>query len=52
MLEREVEKLVRARENSAISFDISKTELLHFSFSRAATEATLQIPDKSTITPK
>jgi hypothetical protein len=52
MLEREAGRLVRAGENSAISFDIAKTELLHFSSSKVATEATLQMPDKSTVTPK
>ncbi len=52
ILEREVGRLVRARENNAISFDIAKTELLHFSSSKTATKATLQMPDKSTITPK
>jgi hypothetical protein len=52
MLQREAERLVRAGESSAISFDIAKTELLHFSTSKAATEATLQMPDKSTVSPK
>jgi len=52
MIEREAERLVRAGENSAISFNIAKTELLHFSSLKAATEATLQMPDKSTVTPK
>jgi hypothetical protein len=52
MLQREAERLVRAGESSAISFDIAKTELLHFSASKAATEATLQMPDKSIVSPK
>ncbi len=52
MLEREVGRLVRAGENSAISFNIAKTELLHFSSSKIATKATLQIPNKSIVTLK
>ncbi len=52
MLQREAGRLVSAGENSAISFDIAKTELLHFSSSKAATEATLQMPNKSTVTLK
>jgi len=52
MLEREANRLVKEGENNAISFDIAKTELLHFLSLKAATEATLQMPDKSTVTPK
>ncbi len=52
MLEREAGRLVRARENSAIFVDIAKTELIYFLSSKAAIEATLQMPDKSTVTPK
>ncbi len=52
MLEREAGRLVRAGENNAISFDIAKTELLHFSSSKVATKATLQMPNKSIVTLK
>jgi len=52
MLEREVNKLVKEEENNAISFDIAKTELLHFLLLKTTTKATLKMPDKSTVTPK
>jgi ribonuclease HI len=52
LLEQEVQRLISMGEKNAISFDIAKTELLHYSSSKAATEATLRLPDSSIITPK
>jgi hypothetical protein len=39
-------------EKNTISFDITKTELLYYSLSKAAIEATLRLPNNSIITPK
>jgi hypothetical protein len=52
ILEREVRRLVRAGENTAIPFNIAKTKLLYFSNSKAAIKAMLQMLNKSTVTPK
>jgi ribonuclease HI len=52
MLEREAKRLVKVGAENAISFDIAKTELLHYSSSHKAAEASLQMPDKSIVTPK
>jgi hypothetical protein len=39
-------------EKNTIFFDITKTKLLYYSLLKAATEATLRLPNNSIITPK
>ena len=52
VLEREVERLITFGRQSAISFDIAKTELIHFTTSKAAKKYSLSLPDNTIIQPK
>jgi hypothetical protein len=52
ILEREVKKLYKLAEDSAISFDLSKTELIHFTSGREAKGATLTLPNQEVVKPK
>jgi hypothetical protein len=45
ILEREVEKLYKLAEESAISFDLSKTELIYFNLGKEAKRTTLTLPN-------
>ena len=51
-LEREVARLFDRASSSAIVFDSAKTELIHFTASKKASEATLALPDGSIVKPK
>ena len=52
ILEREVARLFDRASSSAIEFDAAKTELIHFTALKKALEATLTLPDRSTVKPK
>ena len=52
ILEREVSKLYSLGEELAIQFDLSKTELIHFTKARAAREASLSLPNQELVQPK
>ena len=52
ILEREIDRLVSVGQKSAISFDIAKTELLHFTGAKEAQKHSLDLPDNTTIQPK
>ncbi len=52
ILEREAKRLVKVGAENAISFDIAKTELLYYLSLYKAAEASLQMPNKSIVTPK
>jgi len=51
ILQREVEKIITTRQSQAIQFDLAKTELLHFSKSKKAREATITLPTGECIKP-
>jgi ribonuclease HI len=52
ILEREVKKLYKLAEDSAISFDLSKTELIHFTSGKEAKRTTLTLPNQEVVEPK
>jgi ribonuclease HI len=52
ILEREAAKLYSLGAKSAIEFDLDKTELIHFTTSKEAKTASLQLPNGATIQPK
>lgn len=52
ILEKEVASLFERGATSAVVFDAAKTELIHFTHSKYATAATLQLPDQTTVVPK
>lgn len=52
VLEREVDRLFLAGQQNAISFDIAKTELIHFSSTKEAKKHCLKLPNDSSIQPK
>ena len=45
VLERKVERLIMFGRQSAILFDIAKTELIYFTTSKAAKKYSLSLPD-------
>jgi reverse transcriptase-like protein len=52
ILEREVEKLYKLEKECAISFDLQKTELIHFTSGKEAKQTTLTLPNQEIIEPK
>ena len=52
ILEREVAKIYQLGLAMAIGFDLAKTELLHFTTSKAAKTASLLLPDQDVVQPK
>jgi ribonuclease HI len=52
LLEREVQRLIEVGEENAISFDIAKTELIHYTTSKEAKKYSLGLPGDATISPK
>ena len=48
-LQREVEKITITGQSQAIQFDLAKTELLHFSKSKKAREASIILPTSERI---
>jgi Reverse transcriptase (RNA-dependent DNA polymerase) len=52
ILEREVDRLVSIGQQNAISFDIAKTELIHFTGAKEAKKHSLELPDNTVIQPK
>ena len=51
-LQREATKLFEQGSNSAIEFDLAKTELLHFTTSKEAETASLLLPNQEVVQPK
>jgi ribonuclease HI len=52
ILEREVKKLYELGKECAISFDLSKTELIHFTLGKEAKTTTLTLPNQEVVEPK
>jgi hypothetical protein len=52
LLEREVERLIEVGKQNAISFDIAKTELIHYTTSKEAKKYTLNLPGNIILAPK
>ena len=52
ILEREAAKIHSLGAKNAIEFDLAKTELVHFTTSKEAKTASLQLPNQETIQPK
>jgi hypothetical protein len=49
ILEKEVEKLYKLIEESAISFDFSKIELIYFNLRKEAKRTTLTFPNREVV---
>ena len=52
ILQREATKLFELGSNSAIEFDLAKTELLHFTTSKKAKTTSLLLPNQEVVQPK
>lgn len=52
LLEREADRLITVGKQHAISFDIAKTELIHYTKSKKAKKYTLNLPGDMNIAPK